>query len=94
MTTDKCLEGTECRERYLIIPPLYSQSLRKAILLATKWESTDRLSPVMFINGLKSMVDASGFANQGSAKHEPLPEWATKVHEYLSKAEKISKSNP
>lgn len=93
MTNDKYLEGTECREQLLAIPsPPYSEPLRKAILLATKWEHRERPSPVKLIQALGPLVDVSGFANQGS-KHELLPDWATKAHEYLSRAEKINKSN-
>jgi NIMA (never in mitosis gene a)-related kinase len=33
---------------------------------------------------IEHLMEESNFTQQG--KHEPLPEWATKVRDYLSKA--------
>lgn len=91
LSTGQYLEGTECRERYLTVPSHYSSQLRKAILLTTKWDPSERPSPVRLAQALAPLVDASGFAEQGPG-YEPLPEWSTKVHEYASRAEKVHKS--
>jgi NIMA (never in mitosis gene a)-related kinase len=91
MNTDRWLEGTESRQRYLTIPQNYTSQLRKAILLATKWEPQERPSAMTLIQALGPLVEDAGYAEQSSS-HEPLPEWATKVHEYHSKAEQINKS--
>jgi NIMA (never in mitosis gene a)-related kinase len=92
MTPDRYVEGTESRERYLTIPHPYSQELRHAILVATAWDPRQRPSPLSFIQRLDPLVRASGHANQGD-DFEPLPDWATKVHEYHAKAEKITKNS-
>jgi NIMA (never in mitosis gene a)-related kinase len=92
MTMDKYLEGTECRRPFLAIPTHYSEQLCKAIIFATRWRPLDRPSPVRLVQALGPLVDSAGFGEQG-AEHEPLLEWATKVHEYMSRAEKASKSN-
>jgi serine/threonine protein kinase len=85
------MEGTECRKDPLKIPSNYTRELREAIVYATRWNPVQRPSPVRLIERLGPLVDASGYGEQGPS-HEPLPEWATKVHDYLSKAEQESKS--
>ena len=92
MTEDKYMEGTECRKSCLAISTHYSEQLNEAILLATIWDPRVRKGPVSLIQALGPLVDAAGFGEQG-IEHQPLPVWATKTHEYMSRAEKVSKSN-
>jgi serine/threonine protein kinase len=84
---DPYMHGTACRVRDLRTPDYYSQQLRSAIRIATTWKVRDRPSPVRMIPQIERLMEESRFTQQG--KYEQLPEWATKVHEYLSKAEKL-----
>jgi len=84
------MEGTASRVRTLDAPNIYTKQLREAINTASRWELEKRPSPIKMVKVLEQLVDDSGFdKNQG--KSEPLPDWATRVHEYHSKAEKLSK---
>lgn len=76
-----------CRLRDLIIPGHYSPQLRAAIRIATAWDVQKRPSPVRMITHIEQLLGETKFSRHGN--HEPLPEWATRVHEYLSKAEKL-----
>jgi hypothetical protein len=92
LTQDQYLEGTASHERPLSIPHQYSQELRKAILFATQWDICDRPNPVRFVQYLEPLMKAAGYSTQGE-NNEPLPGWATKVHDYQAKAEKVNKSS-
>jgi serine/threonine protein kinase len=76
-----------CRIRDLKTPDHYSPQLRTAIRIATTWDVFSRPSPVRMIAQIEQLLEESIFSQHG--KHEPLPKWATRVHEYLSKAEKL-----
>ena len=92
MIPDRYLDGTDCRVHPLRIPRHYSRILSAAILTATDWDPCERPSPVRFVSCIRPFMNASGFANHGD-NYEPLPEWATNVHDYLAKAENIRKRN-
>jgi serine/threonine protein kinase len=76
-----------CRIRDLRIPDHYSKQLRTAIRMATVWHFPNRPFASLIIRGIELQMDESGITQQ--TEHPPLPEWATKVHEYLSEAERL-----
>ena len=70
-------------------PHAYTKSLAKAVHFATEFDMAKRPDPVEMTEILEKLLTESGFDEQG--KSEPLPDWATKVHEYHAKAAKASK---
>ncbi|KAG0652838.1 kinase [Hyphodiscus hymeniophilus] len=91
MTTDRWLEGMASRVRSLAISSRYSRELLQAILMVMELVPRRRPSPVNFVPTLKDLAEVAGFENQ--EKNDPLPDWATKVHDYVAKAESIRKRN-
>ena len=89
MTHDQYGQTTLSRVRDLQISDRYSPQLRTAIRIATTWDYIDRPNPVRMIAQIEQLVEESNLPLVG--KQEPLPEWATPVHEYYSKAEKFKK---
>ncbi|KAG9228872.1 kinase-like domain-containing protein [Amylocarpus encephaloides] len=73
------------RGTHLAIPERYSPQLQHAIAHATALEVEKRPNPVTMTEWLKVWAKESGFHQPGSA--DPLPEWATKKHEYFTTAE-------
>lgn len=81
--------GTISRHRDLVIPEPYSRQLCKAIRTASAWNMRDRLGPISMVVELERLLAESGFNQQGD--NDPLPGWATRVHEYQFSAEKVEK---
>ncbi|RDL38944.1 uncharacterized protein BP5553_03284 [Venustampulla echinocandica] len=83
--------GQICRRnRYpLPVPPVYSPELREAILRATEWYPDRRPDAATLLRRFEELQEASGCTYQGGA--HALPDWATRKHEYFSKAEQLSK---
>ncbi|CAG8976674.1 hypothetical protein HYALB_00012065 [Hymenoscyphus albidus] len=71
----------------LTISVRYSRPLQKAIEIATAWSPYNRPSPQRMLLEFNTLLKASGFTKP----EPPLPEWATRVHEYFGKAERNSK---
>ena len=94
LTGDQYLGGTKSRKHPLTVPAPYTPQLREIIHLATTWEPQKRPDAIKLIRKLESLVEASGFAsvNALSAQHK-LPDWATRVHEYSARAEKMYSGN-
>ena len=89
MTWDQYEQTMICRVRDLQISDSYSPQLRAAIRIATRWDVKTRPSPVRMVAQIERLLKESKVPLVG--KQEPLPEWATRVHEYHSKAEKLHK---
>jgi serine/threonine protein kinase len=81
------MEGTKSRKNPLNIPSSYSEHLQNAIRLATTWRPNDRPDAIALVKELKRLNIYAGYDNHATA--EKLPDWATRVHEYLGKAEKM-----
>lgn len=81
-------EGRASRPRNLLISNYYSKQLRTAINQATEFVLGNRKSPKDMIKTIERLMKESGFNEQGTS--DPIPDWATRVHEYHSKAEKVS----
>lgn len=81
--------GQEARRRKGTLPisPRYSRQLRTAIEMATTWAPGDRPSPYQMAVQFNSLLKNSG----AKAPGPPLPEWASRVHEYYGKAERNSR---
>jgi serine/threonine protein kinase len=76
-------DGVIYRERRLPIPrSVYSHELLAAVRIAGEWEITQRPSPRQFIPELHKLARRSGRC--GKAAYEPLPDWATRPHDYHS----------
>jgi serine/threonine protein kinase len=80
------MSGQEARHVEYNIPPPYTDDLRQAIRLATTYLPDQRPDPITMLGSLRELVKQSGFEKFGS-NLEPLPDWATRVHEYFGKAE-------
>ncbi|TVY93933.1 Actin-regulating kinase [Lachnellula willkommii] len=80
------MQGTECRKLKdpLTIPTNYSSQLKEAIRRATNWNPRERPDAVGFVRKFEQLQHAAGFDTQRNAP--PLPEWATKKHEYFAPA--------
>jgi serine/threonine protein kinase len=85
------LEGTISRKYPLDISALnvkkkYSNELRDAILLGTRWDLMKRPNPIEMVKVLKILMEQSGFTTHvpEGAHDEELPSWATKVHDFHS----------
>ncbi|TVY44439.1 Serine/threonine-protein kinase [Lachnellula subtilissima] len=78
------MQGTECRKLKdpLTIPTNYSSQLKEAIRRATCWNPRDRPDAVGFVRKFEQLQYAAGFDTQKKAA--PLPEWATKQHQYFA----------
>lgn len=87
LSRDQYMQTQACRVLDLRIPDHYSPQLRSAIRMVTAWDVSNRPNPVRMIHKVEQLLEESKFSRH--SKHEPLPQWATKVHEYLSTAEKI-----
>jgi serine/threonine protein kinase len=87
LSQDQYSQVKACRMRDLNIPDHYSPQLRSAIRIATTWDVFNRPSPVRMIDKIEELLGESRCPQHG--EHELLPQWATRVHEYLSKAEKL-----
>jgi serine/threonine protein kinase len=81
--------GVAFRVQNLVLPKTYSKSLQKSITLATMWNPKQRPSPIAMIVHLETLLAESGFSEQGG--NDPLPDWATRVHEYHHSAEKVER---
>lgn len=81
--------GQEARRRKgtLTISPRYSRQLRTAVEIATTWAPGERPSPYEMAGHFRELLRNSG----AKAPGPPLPEWATRVHEYYGKAERNSR---
>jgi serine/threonine protein kinase len=84
-------EGTISRKRPLDVSALnvkkkYSDELRDAILLGTRWDPMKRPNPIEMVKVLKVLMERSGFTTHipPGAHDEELPSWATRVHDYHS----------
>lgn len=64
----------------------YTDELRDAILLGTRWNPMQRANPIQMVEVLKGLMEQSGFTTHAppGAHDEELPSWATKVHDYHS----------
>lgn len=87
--THQWWEGAQSRYKVMSIPKPYTEHLRQAIMIATTWNRDGRPSPVRMVGILVDLMRKSGFHEQG--KSEPLPDWATRVHGYHSKAERVER---
>ena len=88
MTQEEAMEGTKVRINPLTIPSNYTDALRDALTLATTWDPKYRPRAVDLLAKLRVLNRQSGFENHAQA--EPLPAWATRVHEYMGKAEALT----
>ena len=89
ITSNRYVSGTVSRKRDLTISTsYYSCELRDAISTATRWDLHRRPSPVSWTKYVEPLLESSGFSEQGE-NCKPLPDWATKIHEYMSMAEKL-----
>jgi NIMA (never in mitosis gene a)-related kinase len=84
-------EGTISRKCPLDVSALnvkkkYTDELRDAILMGTRWNPTRRANPIEMVRVLKTLMERSGFTTHvpPGAHDEELPSWATKVHDYHS----------
>jgi serine/threonine protein kinase len=78
------IQGTECRQRKdpLTISSVYSPQLKDAIRRATRWDPRQRPDAVTLIRKFEELQHAAGFDTQKNAA--PLPDWATRKHDYYS----------
>lgn len=83
------IAGQEARRRKgtLTISPRYSRQLRTAIEIATTWAPGNRPDPYRMKLKFDSLLRDSG----AKAPGPPLPDWATRVHEYYGTAERNSR---
>jgi serine/threonine protein kinase len=87
MSAEQYQQAQISRVRDLRIPDQYSSQLRSAVRIATNWDVSKRPGPVTMISKIEKLLGESKLSPIG--KQEPLPAWATRIHEYLSKAEKL-----
>lgn len=75
------------RKAELPVPEWYSWQLMKAVHKAGAWYIKQRPGPSDFINELRQLAEAS---EKYDLSHSyPLPEWATREHEYHHRAETL-----
>jgi NIMA (never in mitosis gene a)-related kinase len=89
LQTHQYWEVKGSRSEALIVPSFYSEQLRRAIIRCTDADPRSRKSPAEMIKILEHLLKESGHQEQGK-NSEAIPDWATRVHEYQSKAEKVS----
>jgi serine/threonine protein kinase len=88
ISTNTYVVGTVSRKRDLLIPSHYSQELREVVWEASCWDVNHRHSPVSWCRYAHPLLVSSGFSEHGE-NCKDLPEWATRIHEYMSTAEKL-----
>ncbi|EPE27244.1 Protein kinase-like (PK-like) [Glarea lozoyensis ATCC 20868] len=68
-------------------PPRYTEHLKNALLYVTRENPIQRPEPAVAIKELQRLNKLSGWTHYESSP--PLPEWATRTHEYFSMAERM-----
>lgn len=69
----------------------YSSFLAKAVERATRWNPIHRPDAVTLIKDFENLQEAAGFTKQRES--DPLPDWATKKHDYFAKAEQAKNAS-
>ena len=87
---EQYLGGSKSRRNLLTFPSNYTRQLRETVHLTTPWNHQGRTDAVILFRKLKPLVQASGFVTENALEAEnKLPDWATRVHKFSARAEKM-----
>lgn len=85
-TLNRNVADKKGRVQKLRLPRCYSLQLQEAISIGTHWDITQRPDPASFMPRLEQLAHQSGHTNEAD---EPLPDWATRLHQFQHNAEKM-----